>query len=240
MKIFVGTMYCGENDYAKCVDAIKSQRLVAVEQVTVSNLPEHDAHNALWKEWRSRQNNYDLFVKVDADTVLKNDMILHTIASLFLANSRLTGVQAPLHDFFTDSHINGLNCFSPKVIFRDTTDPLYCDRVDTGHDIAYREHDLPVELIPAGYHCSYASNVQAFHFGVHRALKNQRDTLVRVKNAWLNHNHDMSRGYVLAGAYYAHVFRNGGFNYADDLFRRTYAYVVMNLDDILKTVDDHS
>ena len=236
MKIFVGTMYCGEGDYVKCCDAIARQcGGHEIEHNVIANLPEHDAHNALWNEWRQRQSTFDLFVKVDADTVLRDNTTLDKICNCFKGNPRLTGLQAPLYDFFTDSNINGLNCFSPRVIFRDTTDSLYCDRVDTGHDITYRERELSPELVPAGYHCCNATFEQAFHFGLHRALKNQHAIIHRVKSMWLANERDAIRGYVLAGAFSAQRFSQSGFNYADAQFQEAFKRAPQTLNEILNT-----
>lgn len=237
-KVFVGTLYCGENDYSECCNAIARQTnnsgLIQFEHITISNLPEHEAHNLLWKEWRSRQQEYDLFVKIDADTILRHDSILEKIVYCFSENTRLTGLQAPLHDFFTDSNISGLNCFSSKVTFKDTNNNLYCDRVDIGHDVVYREHELPKDLVPAGYHCFHASPKQAFHFGLHRALKNQSGVIDKTRKAWLDHDQDIIRGYALAGAIAARQFHNTGFNYIDRQFLEAFDYATQNLQTIIK------
>lgn len=219
-KVFVGTLYCGEADFDMCIDAIYSQEDVEIHSRVFTNLPEKEAHNQLWAAWRAIQSQFDLFVKVDADTVLANKRIIRTICDIFDTDKRITGLQAPLHDYFTDSFINGLNCFSPKVVFLDSKDELYCDRkVDTCHDIVIQSHNVPSTLQPAGYHCYHASKEQAFHFGLHRALKNQIEILNRVKKA----PQDINRKLALLGAQCSNEFRDGGFNYADSKFKNAFA-----------------
>src|ERR1700680_4550668 len=119
-KIFVGTMHMQEGDFQACLASIQAQENVVVSHVIISGLKEKEAHNALWNAWRQQGPYNDLFIKIDADTVLANTNILRNFWDLFQTNPRITGVQAPLHDYFTDSFINGLNSFSKKVVFNDT------------------------------------------------------------------------------------------------------------------------
>lgn len=224
-KVFVGTMSCGEGDFASCCKAIASQKGIDVEHLVIENLPEKQAHNTLWAAWRERQSTHDLFVKVDADTVLKHDSVLIEVMKLMEENPRVTGVQAPLHDYFTDSFINGLNCFSPKVTFKDSGDDLFCDRqVDVDHDIVLGSTQVPPQLQPAGLHCHESTEIQAFHFGVHRALKGQQHIIERVRHAWTK-NKDKLRGLVILGAQFSsQLSKNRRFNYGDkelkDVFDR--------------------
>lgn len=223
--MFVGTMSCGEGDFAACCKAIAEQKDVEIEHLIIENLPEKEAHNKLWASWRDRQSTFDLFVKVDADTVLKNETILSQVATIMKNDPRVTGIQAPLHDFFTDGFINGLNCFSPKVTFRDSADDLFCDRqVDVDHDIVMGSTQVPASLQPAGLHCHSSSEIQAFHFGVHRALKGQQHIIERVRQAWTR-DKDKLRGLVILGARFSSQFaKNRRFNYGDkellDMFDR--------------------
>lgn len=217
-RIFVGTMHTQEGDFPTCIEAIQAQKNVVVSHHIISNLKEKDAHNALWRAWNSAKSSNDLFVKIDADTVLASPDTLSQIWSLFESNPRLTSVQAPLHDYLTDGFINGLNAFSPKVIFNDTRDELYCDRVDTGHDMRIQSGDVPECLKPAGLHCHFANEQQAFHYGVHRALKGQRSILDKVLHAW-KRDRDRIRGFALLGMHYSDQFvQNRRFNYADSEF----------------------
>lgn len=236
-RVFVGTMHCGEGDYAACCDAVRQQVGVNVTHMSIDNLPERDAHNALWRAWRAVQHEgFDMFVKVDADTVLAHNEVLFEFWKYVRVEPRVTGIQAPLMDYFTDGFINGLNCFTPAVIFRDTNDPLYCDRnVDIGHDVTLSSDRVCDRLRPAGYHCYNATNEQAFHYGLHRALKHHGETIERVRAAWLKHR-DERRAYALLGAQRASSFTDGGFNYADDGFRSAFNETVERYGELVKNV----
>ena len=232
-RVFIGTMYCGEGDFTQCCDAIDKQSGVSLMHVTVNNLPEKEAHNALWSSWRQARHNFDMFVKVDADTVLAHDEVLLEFWKVMEANPRVTGIQAPLLDYFTDGYINGLNCFSPRVTFRDTADELFCDRqVDVDHDIVLKAGQVPERLRHAGYHCHHATEAQAFHFGLHRALKNQTQILALVRQAWKRHG-DRQRALALLGASLAGNFRDGGFNYIDQRFQLALDAVLSRYDEMV-------
>lgn len=220
-KVFVGTMYCGEGDFAMCCEAVRTQTSVQIEQVIIKDMPELEAHNALWQAWRDVQHTgYDLFIKVDADTVLAHDRVALEIFQMVQANPRITGIQAPLHDYFTDSFIDGLNSFTPKVTFQDGRDKLCCDRnVDVNHDVVVKSASVVQSLRPAGRHCYFATPLQAFHFGLHRTLKGQHDVMARVKAAWQrDHSADFSdnRSYALLGSLMSRSFnKTDGFNYGN-------------------------
>lgn len=234
-KIFVGTLYSGEGDYVKCIEAINEQTSVLITHTVINRLPEREAHNALWQQWNVIKENYDLFVKIDADTVLCHGNVLSDIWELFVKNNRVTGVQAPLHDYMTDELINGLNCFSPRVKFNRTTDELFCDRnVDTCHDVVLRKQDLPQSMIPAGYHCHYSSEVQAFHYGFHRALKKQSLQLEKVLEQWKIYG-DKLRGLALIGA--AKSKSMNTHNYTDNQFQKCFDSVISNYEDNIKLLE---
>jgi len=223
-RVFVGTLYCGEGDFDKCSESIALQKDVDVCHVVIENLPEKEAHNKLWQSWRdAKESGFDMFVKVDADTVLAHDSVLSEFWSLMKSDSRITGIQAPLDDYFTEGLINGLNCFSPKVVFNDTADELFCDRnVDVNHDRVIKAGNVPIQLIPAGYHCHYANDKQAFHFGLHRALKNQTKIISDVRKSFERHN-DRLREIALCGAFLGECNPIGvGFNYNDQRFIKSF------------------
>lgn len=222
-RVFVGTMSCGEGDLEECIKSLCFQTGVDVTHELISGLPEREAHNRLWDSWRSVKDNFDMFVKLDADTVLTHEHVLSEFWNLMSSNARITGIQAPLLDYFTDGMINGLNCFSPRVIFNESSNDLYCDRnVDHGHDIVIRSDMVPERLRPAGRHCFFSTEEQAFHFGLHRALKNQVSTMVAVSQAYHKYR-DPLRKLALLGAQVSNQFSGGGFNYVDDKFQTAFS-----------------
>ena len=218
-RVFVGTLACGEAEMVESAAAIAAQEGVAVTHVVIADKPELEAHNSLWEAWRMRQSSHDIFVKVDADTVLNRPTALAEIAALF-RNPEVTGAQILLHDYFTDSLIAGLNAFSRAVIFREGSDRLFADRVDTNHRIVLKG-EATHHLAPIGWHCQDPHPRQAFHFGLHRQLKRQHDVIARVARVWLIAR-DSARGWAIAGANAAGWRLRRHFDYADPAFERAF------------------
>ncbi len=182
-RIFVGTMYAGEEEFEESRYLVGKQQEVLVDHFFIKNLPEYEAHGELWKTWESAKNDYDLFIKVDADTLIDDPRMFEKIYTHFKSEPRLTGMQIPLFDYFTNGLIAGLNCFSPVVKFRNANSRLHADHADTNHDITMKG-DKVSHLAPAGRHCAYPNKRQAFHYGLHRMKKNQVETMRNVFNAW--------------------------------------------------------
>lgn len=216
-RVLVTTLECGEGDFERCIDAIKSQENVEIVHEIISNKPEREAHELHIKSWNSRLDDFDAFLKVDADTVLKHDRVVEMIVDLLLS-SGAAATQSPLHDFFTGDFINGLNCYAPKLnTFGTNVHELYCDRSITHHAKVLYGKDMGPEINPAGSHCHYATQLQAFHYGVHRGMKKQENTMRLVKKA-----HEKLGGFrrllALEGFYQASEFKNAGkkYNYSDN------------------------
>ena len=182
-RIFVGTMECGEEEFEESKSLIMNQSDVEIEHFIIQNMHEYEAHNLLWSTWMEARGDFNLFIKVDADTLVDDPRMFLRIWSEFERNHRLTGMQIPIKDYFTDSLIAGLNCFSPTVVFRQADNRLYADHADTNHDITMKG-DSVLHLTPAGRHCAYPNKKQAFHYGLHRMKKGQVKTIRNVLDAW--------------------------------------------------------
>ena len=174
-KVFVGTMYCGESEFEECCDSINSQIGVKINHIIIKNKNEYDAHNLLWKEWSDSKKDYDIFIKIDADTIILRKTAFLEILDLF-SNKKVTGVQILLHDYFTDSLIPGLNSFSNKVVFKKSKKRLFADHSDSNHEKVLKEKCVE-HLAPIGLHCKKPHDRQSFHYGLHRKLKGQEEVL---------------------------------------------------------------
>jgi len=196
-RIFVGTLSCGEAEFEEACQAVQQQQGVLITHHVIADQPEYFAHNMLWQAWLEQRQAHDLFVKVDADTILNRQTALSEIAELF-KNPEVTGAQILLQDFFTDGLIAGLNAFSPSVQFRPSRSRLFADHADFGHRTVLKGASV-ASLAPIGWHCRYPHPYQAFHYGFHRALKKQHDVVVKLARAW-RANPIEGRSWALAGA----------------------------------------
>ena len=72
-RVFVGTMYAGEAEFEACQSAIARQRNVEIKHTVIRNLGEDEAHRALWQAWDAVKSSFDMFAKIDGDTILVDD-----------------------------------------------------------------------------------------------------------------------------------------------------------------------
>lgn len=247
-RVFVGTLACGEAEFEEATLAIERQEGVVVEHEVIRDIPELEAHQALLGQWNQRRADFDLFVKVDADTVLSRPTALREIWALFDATPDVTGAQIGLHDYFGDCLVAGLNAFSPAVSFDLPDDALFCDRVtESGHQRVLKPADTEA-LYPIGWHCKNPHPQQAFHCGYRRLLKGQGDMLRAMITAWrLKGGKD--RLWALMGARAAFFKRLDEASYSNPEFKSLYAQqvgivesgavtpeiIARDLDDILET-----
>jgi hypothetical protein len=215
-RIFVGTMASGEAELDDCRAAVAAQKGVIVRHHEIHALPELEAHHALWDAWDAVKSDFDLFAKIDADTILIDSGALARVYALFAADPTVTGAQVLLHDYFTDTLIAGLGFFHPRVTFLRTGNHLRPDAADVGHERVLKG-DPVAHLAPIGWHCRHPHPLQAFHFGLHRALKSQKETIQRVATVWLRER-DEAREWAMAGVMTASFWMRRHFNYADKRF----------------------
>ncbi|GAB4392162.1 MAG: hypothetical protein Tsb005_05020 [Gammaproteobacteria bacterium] len=231
-RVFIGMLYSGEAEFLTACQAINQQENVTIEHEIIRNLPELQAHQVLWDKWNAVKHLFDLFIKIDADTILINKHAVYDIYQLFAADSEVTGAQILLHDYYTDRLIAGLNCFTKDVVFRQTKNHLLCDRVDTNHKKVLKGSAVE-HLAPIGYHCQNPHPVQAFRFGFHRALKKQHQTLSQLAHAWLKHEDD-ARMWALAGAMSVSMWNKRFHNYTDAKFQTLFERFKTELNKVTK------
>jgi hypothetical protein len=202
-SIFIGTLYNGEAEFDNHIESLFNQVDIDFHHHVIKNLSEYKAHKQLWIDWQNNQSKYDLFVKIDADTVLNRNSALFEIARLF-EDPEVTAAQIRLMDFYSKSLIAGLNAFSPVVKFRNNSKRLFPDRVDYNHNKILLPGSTQ-QLEPIGYHCLFPNTRQAFYYGYHRMLKKQFGILKLVASEWII-NQDEARLWAILGAQSANKF----------------------------------
>lgn len=234
MRVLVGTLHSEENELEACRQAIAGQRGVDFEHFVISGLPNREAHEALYRRFMERAADFDCFVKVDADMVLTREDLLLRIAERLRDRPEIDQLEIAVHDFFTDGLVFGLNAFRSGVRFPPRPEGLFVDSTPVrGRQI---ERDRS-ELAPAALHCPDPSPFQAFHFGLHKALKwseaegsGQRERALRhrsnVERTWAQLRRREDRRLLLAclGAELALAGRLDGarVDYADAATRRLF------------------
>lgn len=243
-RILVGTLFSGENEYADCLHSIHKQTFKNYDHIIIENLPELEAHYKLYKAFIDRSLEYQLLIKVDADTVLLSDRLFERIVEKFAQNPWLEVMNIGVIDFFTDEMIAaGIQIYRNTVRWNFEKDTVFPDIPILDHDrYLYDKTDLA----PAATHCQNPSTSQAFHYGVHRGLKSiqkkhSKAHWTMLDKVWKNFLkiQDVRLGLAILGAemVYAGLFNREHQNYTnfkmDDVLSR---YVTFDSEKIEKEI----
>ena len=169
MKTFlVGMLYSGENEYAASVAALEQQSLRDWDLLRFENLPNKEAHDRLYQAFMQRADQYRFFLKLDADTVLRDAHSLDTLVGLLDIPERDTLI-VDAHDWISDSLIPaGMQAYSNRVRWPVSPDMLMVDHSPRFPGHGHRQYLPPA---PIAEHSPDPSPFQAFRYGVHRCLK---------------------------------------------------------------------
>ncbi len=165
----MGTLYSGENEYEECLASIRSQTFTNYDHLIIKDLPQHEAHKKLYSTFMNHRNEYDLLIKVDADTVINSERLFEEIIRKFAENDWLEVLTIAVDDFFTGRRIQaGLQISRNTVTWDLEKNTAFPDIPNVIPEHFYYDS---AELAPAATHCKNPSRFQAFHYGVHRGIK---------------------------------------------------------------------
>jgi hypothetical protein len=191
VRILVGTLYSAENEFEHSKRSLQRQTHTDWEQVVFKHLPNKEAHDRLYRTFMERADDFDLFLKLDADMVFRSERSLQTLVELFESYSELDHALLAVRDWASDSLIMGLHAYSSRAVWTTSGEELFVDHSPSVPGKRLSTKGPPAPLVD---HSPDPSPFQAFRFGVHRALKVvQRDrstlSLFRSRMQWnlLNH-----------------------------------------------------
>lgn len=167
-RLLIGTLYSGENEFEQCVRSLQSQTYPHWEHEVYENLPNKEAHETLYQEFMGRSDEFDLFMKLDADMVFKDSTSLARVVEIFQEKPTLDHLQMVVHDWLSDSLIMGVHVFSDRAVWDFRNENLFVDYPPSIPGERWRLWGSPAPLV---VHSPNPSPFQAFRFGVHRALK---------------------------------------------------------------------
>lgn len=167
-RILFGTLNSGENEFERCLESLRAQHYSNWELKVFEHLPKKLALDTLYRAFMDRSAEFDLFVKLDADMVFLHSDCLIEIIRLFEERSSVDHIEMLLQDWFTDSLTMGLHVFSNRAVWRFSDEGLFTDIPPSVPGVRWSLFDKPAPLV---IHSPDPSPFQAFHFGVHRALK---------------------------------------------------------------------
>lgn len=168
MRVLVGTLYSGENEFEQSKHSLQQQTHTDWEQVVYKHLPNKEAHDRLYRTFMERSDDFDLFVKLDADMVFRSNRSLETVVDLFRSEPELDRALLAVHDWASGMLIMGLHAYSSRVVWEASEEDLF---VDYSPRIPGKRLSTKRPPAPIVDHSPDPSPFQAFRFGVHRALK---------------------------------------------------------------------
>lgn len=253
MRILVGIMYCIENELDACIAAIQRQTYQKYDYFVVDNLPNKEAHDKLYQTFMNASDEYQLFVKIDADMVLCRNTYFAEVVQEFSADPELTLLQVAVYDFFTDQLIFGQHNYRSTVRWNTNEQELFTDKQSISEKIVNDSNTLA----PAAVHCPDPSHFQAFHFGVHKAVKVMQigivhkslkgrsvhwDNILRMR-AHFDKNRDKRLGYAVLGAAIAfkHKFTYQQVDYVNPLLNQHFSAVEsLSLTSIIQAIHENT
>lgn len=171
-RILVGMLATDENERDQSIAALRAQTHSEYELFMIENRPNKEAHEALYSRFMAEAGRFDIFFKLDADMVLMRNTALEEVANFFAGNPDVELILFELIDWYSDSLIPGL------VITRSSARwPTHPDQlmVDSYVKITGRNVHVSDRQAALAVHSPDPSPLQAFRFGVHRAMKAIQD-----------------------------------------------------------------
>ena len=168
LRLLVCTLFTQENEFEECVKSIQIQNYRHFEHIVFENLPNKEAHDALYSSFFDNSAEFDLLVKVDADMVLTDRDFFGKLAEKFCTLPWLEHLEIAVHDFFSDQLIWGLHVYRNTFQWKKKEETLFTDLVPMDNKRKLSDAD---DLAPAAIHCKNPGRFQSFHYGIHKAVK---------------------------------------------------------------------
>ena len=167
-RILISTLYAGENELDECLESLHSQSYSNWEHKIYRHLPNKKAHDTLYRDFMNRSDEFDLFIKIDADMVFRNSEGLVKILDLFRDLPDLDHLEMAVHDWFSNSLIMGAHAYTSRAKWMFNDEDLF---VDYNPVVPGRKLYVWNDPAPLLEHSPNPAPYQAFRFGIHRSLK---------------------------------------------------------------------
>lgn len=167
-RVLIGTLYSGENEFEQSLAMLKRQTYTDWEHTVFRGLENREAHQTLYRHFMRRRDEFDLYIKLDADMVFRKSSSLEEIVEVFRANFELDHLQTPVQDWYTGLLLPAFHAFSNRAIWPETIDEVFAD---PSPFVPGNRLNLKGKPAPFVDHSPNPSPRQAFLFGVHRAVK---------------------------------------------------------------------
>lgn len=163
-KVLVGILHSNENEFQECLASLARQTFVNHELHVIENLPNKQAHDALYYFFMNNSNSFDLFLKLDADMTFAEKNSLEKMEVEF--TSEISHLFAYVLDHPSSIKIPGIQMFRSGTRWNFTAEPL---NVDYPPVISGKTK----MIVDANFinHMIRPNDYQLFRYGIHKALK---------------------------------------------------------------------
>ncbi|KYG78192.1 hypothetical protein [Roseivirga spongicola] len=170
MKLLVGILRVDEPQFYFLKEQLQRYLADNDDYFVINNLPKNEAHDLLYSTFYKNRNDFDIFLKLDADMFITDDQFIDWLKGKFENDIELDWLHFHIWDYFLEDYISGVNAYSNRVRWTANTDNLYTDRTLISSSVLKSEI---VSRPSSKYilHCPDPSDEQAFNFGSHRAIK---------------------------------------------------------------------
>jgi hypothetical protein len=168
LRVLIGTLFSGEQEFARAMEALKAQRHVSYRTFAIEHLPERAAHDKLHERFMEHAHAYDLFLKLDADMILVDDNALGTAVAVFEQDPHLEHAVFTVHDWMSGSDIEGIHMYRSRVTWAKCDASAFPDPAPQNAARSRRFRGPPS---PLAAHGPDPSPAQAFRYGLHRGLR---------------------------------------------------------------------
>lgn len=165
MKVLVGILYSGENEYEASISALKLQKFQNKEFFVIENLPNKLAHDTLYSSFMNRADDFDYFLKLDADMVFAHQNVLSAMVET-MQKDNLAHLFAWVNDIPSGVKIPGIQMFKSDTKWLGSDEQLNVDyppQIKGQSKSVFGENWINHMPSPDEY--------QLFRYGVHKALK---------------------------------------------------------------------
>lgn len=166
-QVMIGTLCSGENEFDSCKSAVNRQSYRQIEHHIIQGLPNKEAHDRLYRDFL--KSECDFLVKIDADMVIVDESFIERVVDILVARPEIGILQMAILDYYSGGEIQGVNAYSKRMQWdHNKQNALFTDSTQTPSN-----QRLVVwgTFMRSVIHSPNPHLFQAFHFGVHRALK---------------------------------------------------------------------
>jgi len=167
-RVFVGTLYCGENEFARCSEALQSQTIPGIVHEVFEFLPNETAHQTLYRRFMDLRDHFDIFIKLDADMVFSRNDSIERMLGEFHRMEELDHAIFPVYDWYTQWPMRGIHAFKNSAVWETSPERLFVDPHPTVKGI---RRAFPASFSKLVDHNPDPDPAFAWAFGAHRALK---------------------------------------------------------------------